>query len=301
MTNYLKDIKINSIDTWGKVFQNIDVFEPIIKEIFKDKGIRFKKVENLTPGSNAVFKVGDYVIKLYVPKEVVELYGDYDKELKAMKIANESGVNTPKVIAYGHYEDNYVLPYVLMEYTHGVEAADNIRQGDISDKQMYVNQLNIILSKFNKSLTKTAIIEHVDEQKLNHRWDMFPQMIQDQVKKAKGSLVKSDHVLVHGDLTGENVLIEDKKLKVIDFGDVKLAPKYYEYGPIVFELFDLDSGLLDLFSRGRENFIEDVFNSIIIHDFGANILRDFCQRHLKIDHTELKDIRVIVDYLEDIL
>ncbi len=171
----------------------------------------------------------------------------------------------------------------------------------ILKKNEFIEQLNHVLDKLNIMIDETASIQHIDVMRLNERWNMFPVHIREQVKDEKAKLDLFNHVLVHGDLTGENVLVHNGRIQIIDFGDARLAPRYYEYAPIVFELFDCDPILVRFFSRGKENFLEDVFDSILIHNFGANIVRDFCQRHLKIDHNSLNDIQIIKDYLRDIL
>lgn len=296
----LQDISLDSIESWAEIFQDIDIFRPIIRKIFEQENIIIENIENLTPGSNAVFRVDDYVIKIYVPKEVEELYGDFDIELEAMRIANKNEVNIPNIITYGHYEDVYSLPYIVMEYVTGIEASQAISKLDDVEKNAFIEQLNGVLVKLNIMLDETVSIQHIDKMAINARWDIFSAHIQEQIKDEKTKLSSINHVLVHGDLTGENVLVHNGRIQVIDFGDVRLAPRYYEYAPIVFDLLDCDPMLLRLFSRGKENFLEDVFNAVLIHDFGAYILRDFCQRHLKIDYKSLSNIQVVKDYLQEI-
>ncbi|MBI9011017.1 MAG: hypothetical protein JEZ08_02205 [Clostridiales bacterium] len=60
-----------------------------------------------------------------------------------MKIANKNKVNTPKVIAYGTYEDVYSLPYIIMEYAKGVEASEILSTLDDNEKKYSLNSLMI--------------------------------------------------------------------------------------------------------------------------------------------------------------
>jgi len=49
--------------SWAKVFQSIEAFEPLIKAILCQHGLPSAEIERCTPGTNAVFRVGDLVVK----------------------------------------------------------------------------------------------------------------------------------------------------------------------------------------------------------------------------------------------
>ena len=44
---------------WGKVFQSTAAFTPLAQKIFRQEGLEFTGLENLTPGTNAVFRGGE--------------------------------------------------------------------------------------------------------------------------------------------------------------------------------------------------------------------------------------------------
>ena len=58
MSLFVNDV--NDWDSWGKLFQDVDVWEPLIQYIFQKETLPYSKIELLTPGTNAVFKVGDF-------------------------------------------------------------------------------------------------------------------------------------------------------------------------------------------------------------------------------------------------
>ena len=97
---------------------------------------------------------------------------------------------------------------------------------------------------------------------------MFSNEIRRQADSFVKSLDLSEAVYVHGDLTGENVIINNGDISIIDFGDSKCAPFYYEYPPIVFELFNHDTQLVHEFANEKENFEENLFSATMLHDFG---------------------------------
>lgn len=75
---------ITNWDDWARVYQSIPAFESIVQEILVREQLPIFKIEHLTPGTNAVFRAGDIVVKIYAPAEsgmdqVVDHYnyGDY--------------------------------------------------------------------------------------------------------------------------------------------------------------------------------------------------------------------------------
>ena len=57
--------RIENWQDWENVFCSVAAFTPLIEQIFRLENLPFAGVENLKPGTNAVFKVGGYVIKIF--------------------------------------------------------------------------------------------------------------------------------------------------------------------------------------------------------------------------------------------
>jgi len=49
--------------SWSQAFQSINAFEPLVKFILQRHGLPISAVEHCKPGTNAVFKVGGFVVK----------------------------------------------------------------------------------------------------------------------------------------------------------------------------------------------------------------------------------------------
>ena len=81
----------------------------------------------------------------------------------------------------------------------------------------------------------------------NPRLERLPVSLRDEMAERAARLNLADPVLVHGDLTGENILIgADNRPIIIDCADACLAPWWYELAPLVFELFHCRGDLLRL-------------------------------------------------------
>ena len=85
--------------SWSKVFQDILAWEPLIEYIFRIEDLSYAKIEHLTPGTNAVFKSGDYVVKIFAPKESgMDMYSDYTTEKFGLVRTESLKIPVPRLI-----------------------------------------------------------------------------------------------------------------------------------------------------------------------------------------------------------
>ena len=294
--------EINGWDSWGKVFQSIPAFEKLIIKIFEKENLPCKGISNLTPGSNAVFKVGDYVIKIFAPIQAgVDTEIDYKCEILGMKRAMDIGINIPPVISTSIIEDKYLFSYIIMGYIEGKDAKDLLKYYSTEEKVDFVRQLKRNLNKMNGLINESYPSVDVRERVLsNLRWNILPDSAVNQIKKLVKDYDMSNKVYVHGDITGENVMIDKGGvLYIIDFADGRLAPREYEFPPILFDLLDFDKTMINEFTKDEniDEFIEKCFYGILIHEFGVYFVKLICERILGIEIRELTDIFMIKEVL----
>ncbi|MBR6790728.1 MAG: hypothetical protein IKM31_07675 [Oscillospiraceae bacterium] len=80
--------EINNWKSWGQVFQDREAFTPLAHAILKEAGFPPVPLGALSPGTNAVFRAGDVVIKIYVPAESgLDTFLDWQNEQTVMKEA----------------------------------------------------------------------------------------------------------------------------------------------------------------------------------------------------------------------
>ena len=294
--------EINGWDSWGKVFQSIPAFEKLIIKIFEKENLPCKGISNLTPGSNAVFKVGDYVIKIFAPIQAgVDTEIDYKCEILGMKRAMDIGINIPPVISTSFIVDKYRFSYIIMGYIEGKDAKDILKCYSAEEKVDFVRQLKRNLNKMNGLINESYPSVDVRERVLsNPRWNILPDSAVNQIKELVKDYDMPNKVYVHGDITGENVMIDKGgMLYIIDFADGRLAPREYEFPPILFDLFDFDKLMIDEFIKDEniDEFIEKCFYGILIHEFGVYFVKLICERILGIEIRELTDIFMIKEVL----
>src|SRR5690625_1985674 len=93
--------EIGNWQDWSNISQSLSAFSALINFILQKENLPPAKLENLPPATNAVFKSGDFVIKIYVPTE-----GGMDQATKIqteqiyMQRENRHGNHTHKLIAH---------------------------------------------------------------------------------------------------------------------------------------------------------------------------------------------------------
>ncbi|QAA32227.1 phosphotransferase [Clostridium manihotivorum] len=297
---FLEEIK--GWETWGEVFQSIPAFEKLIKRIFEKEKLNCKEISNLTAGTNAVFKVDNFVVKIFAPIESgfnTEI--DFNSEILGMKRAMDMGINIPKVIAASFIEDKYLFRYIIMDYIEGEDAKDVLKHYSDSEKIEFVRQLKENIRKMNTTYKGEYPEVDVKERILtNARWNIFSNKIVSQVKELVIRYDMVNKVYVHGDITGDNVMITQKgMLYIIDFADGRIAPKEYEFPPILFDLFDFDKCMINEFigGEGIETFAEKCFYGILMHEFGFYFVKLICERVIGKEIAELSDILEVKEAL----
>lgn len=268
--------KINDWTSWSNVFQSIEAFTALIRYIYEKENLPFEQLENLKPGTNAVFKVGNTVCKVFAPKESgMDSQSDYDTEMFGLIRANLLGISAPKLIASGNIHDRYDFLYFIMEYIDGKSLGDieggltNLEKEEIGVKlRKITDKLNTPCERFNKW-------DVVERELSNKRWHRLSNSFNEERRAYLHKLQIYKKVYIHGDLNPDNVLLDsNRNLFIIDFADALLAPAEYELVALC-GLFDYSS----VYMRGYfgkdykpKEISKKYFNGILMHDFGADII-----------------------------
>ncbi len=274
---------IKNWEDWGRVFQSVSAFSPLVEEIYRREGLPFEPLENLTPGTNAVFRVGNTVAKVFFPAESgLDPLPDFRNEAAVCGRLTELGLSTPRLLASGCVEDRYRFYYILTEFCPYAEAGEWLDKAAPQEKEQLARTLRELLTRLNRPAE--GLIPPVDlleRTRKNPRWKQAPAILAADFLRRAETLDLSKKVLVHGDLTRENILVTPEgKPVIIDCADACLAPARYELPPLVFELFRCDPAPLRVFAGSDvHGFAERVLDGLSFHDFGADILLQAAERH----------------------
>jgi serine/threonine protein kinase len=293
-------------DSWDFIKESIDAFELLIKAIFIKHGLDYCKAEIFNSGINAVFKVGDKVIKIFAPVESgyysVDYYGI---EAEALNHANNVQVATPKLLFKGIIYDKYVFRYIIMEFIDGQEAKRKIASFTEDEKRIFSTNIRNITSKLNVNM-QNAIIPVLSREAclLNDRWrkDYSERFCDERIDPIK-EMSFDDFVYVHGDLHAKNIIIDSNgAIYLTDFAGSSIAPYYCEWYAIVFLLFKCNPAMMTAYfgDYRNEEFYNQLTKSILIDD--AVAVEEICEA-MAVDTSTLTDIsklkELIICCLED--
>lgn len=262
--------------SWGRVYQDLPAWELLIRYIFQKEGLPYRQPEHLTPGTNAVFRVGGHVIKIYAPKESgIDSTMDIDTEAFSAGHMGKLGIPVPECIASGVLKDKYRFAYMVMKYIEGVEFTKAAPGFTNQEKISFGRRLRVITDQMNIPCAPFNSIDVVRDQGRYRRWGKYCDTFR---AERLAYLAKTDFgesVFVHGDLCGDNILITGTGgIYIIDFADAVKAPVFYEQALIASELFRFDKAYLQgYFGEYDEQLLAELcFQGLLIHDFGGDIV-----------------------------
>ena len=267
--------RIECPEDWGEIFQSAAAFTPLVRFILDSENLPVSEIENLIPGTNAVFRVGSHVIKIFAPPESGFFWeSDFQTELFSIRHANKLGVPAPRFKADGFVEDKYHFAYIITEHIEGTEFSELFLSMTGKEKYDFGSELKEITGRLNIPCAPFNDIDVLNDVSRHKRWDKYPDNF-----KAERLVYINTHdfggkVFVHGDLCGDNILLTPRgNIYIVDFADAVLAPICYEQALVAVELFDFCPEPLKGYFGGvsPEQLLEICFNGLLIHDFGDDI------------------------------
>lgn len=120
--------------------------------------LRAYEIEKSMPGTNAVFKAGNYVIKIYPPVDS-GLNGilDMENEARITRSINAIGVESPCIVANGIIKDKYDFVYIIMNYIEGLPFRIAVKSMSDMEKELIGVKLRDITNKLNVLVIILAI------------------------------------------------------------------------------------------------------------------------------------------------
>lgn len=267
---------ITNLEDWSNVFQNKTAFTPLAREIFAQCGLLFPGLENCTPGSNAVFRAGPYLLKIFAPEESkIGGEGEFLAETYGLERAQKLGVSAPRILAWGVIHDRYVFRWLLLEWVEGAllaHAAPGLSDGDWkalgAQLRQAVERLDTPCPPFHDRALQGRLAEE--------RWKLFPETF----RRERAAFLenwKPETVFVHGDLNADNLLVTaDDRLVLIDFADCRTAPFETELAALMCDGFRFPAAWLGGFlgESDRAQTAQALVRGLLLHDYGAWIIRD---------------------------
>jgi len=281
--------QIDNFDDWGKVFQSINAFAPLVQRIFLQENLPMAEIENLTPGTNAVFKVGGYVVKIFAPFNIGQDYGtNIDVELFGMRLANAQMVPAPMLIAVGEVQDKYLFKYMIMKHVSG-KLFSEIEGGlSYEDKVAIGKNMREITARLNipcANFTPTDVLQHAIYNNVEWAEEGFPpSLLEERLAYLAGvSINETDKVYCHGDLHVNNILVDETlNVYIVDFADAMYAPRAYEDVYIASGLFCFEKPYMEGYfgKYAVQDIVDLCMKWLPIHAWGHSIVEWNCNAEI---------------------
>lgn len=281
--------QIDGWSSWGKLYCDLEAFTPLCHTILEMEGLGKQPLGLLTPGTNAVFSAGKYILKIFAPQESgLNTSLDYQTELAMGHYASGIGIRVPHVIACGEIRDKYLFRYLIQDRVDGI-SAEKLLSLPTYSQETIIHMLAQDISRLHRSMPSKELLVVLTPSQLpeeNKRWGKVPPSLVKEIIRLSKEAESLPVVPVHGDLTRDNLLLRQSEAGIepvwIDFADSHLAPACYELPPLIFELLLGEREPVRLLCRElgytSESFLKELVQGIALHDFGADILREYFVR-----------------------
>ena len=268
---------LNGWESWSSVFCDAETFTPLVHAILRSCGRLPEDPVCLTPGTNAVFAVGDAVIKLFVPIETgYDSAPDFEAERAGLARAAALDVPAPRILAQGIFEDRYLWRWLLFSRVPGREYGAVPRSAE--ERRSIGRRLRELTARLNTPMPSDPAFPETLRNEAHWREKGFGEAFLRDRRAFLDSYAPQDWVWCHADITGENLMVApDGALALIDFADAAVMPRVREEAVITAELFRFDrEGLTGYLGEGFDGAAaaERCMTGLLLHPFGANIISD---------------------------
>jgi serine/threonine protein kinase len=270
----LFDARILSRADWTQLTQSPAAFTRLIEFIFRSHGLEFGEITLLQRSWHAVFRVDRCVIKIYTPLQDPCDVEDYMTELHCFKNAASLQLCLPRLLASGTISDHYMFNYIIMEFVEG--RAFSLSDPLLSDEKVWLGRrLRALTDRFNKPCARFNSVDIIETALRNPTWSCFSDDFRSELRGFLQTVQIRDEVFVHGDLYASNVLVDSSgQVILIDFGDARLAPIWYEWVLVAADLFEFDRDYL--FGYFGEYDVEEmtnrIFEALLIHNEAVDVI-----------------------------
>lgn len=277
MAGFLFREEINGWDSWGRVFQKKECFRPLIEALFLSKGLPAAEMENCPPGTHAVFRVGNYIVKIYAPLEAGAVETDSLREVWGLKTAYSRGVCVPKLIADGCLEDRYRFHYLITEFLEWPSFAEVCETMPPDRKIIFGRQIRDLTDRMNLPVYPDWPLEAEWTFSEQGRWREFPESFLRERREYLSEYRPDCPVFLHNDLNPDNILVGKTGNPVaLDFGDSTLGDAVMEEAIVTAELFRFDPWFLQgYYGEEKQSEIARICREgLLLHPYGGNVLAD---------------------------
>lgn len=293
---------VTTWEEWCRIFTDITLWEPAIREICRIEGISVTTVSPGFPGSNAVFLLDDkMVIKISPP----QYHDDHRTELEIGRVLGNR-IPIPKVLMSGVFHDRIDWPWFIMEFKPGLAVREIRNRIDRENWLEICRGAGAIAREIHAAaLSELECVDTTREGWTtfveNRRTDVINELKDagvpessafDEIRSliAEFAFPESPLVLVNADLSEDHLLLVEQNgiwriSSLIDLADSQIATVPYEWPALWFGLLGQDKESLAAFLEAYDpaikadaDFRRTLFAYTLLHRFCWRGVRDILIR-----------------------
>lgn len=263
---------IINLSEWGNFISNSFAIYKIAEEIVNKVHLKVKKISRINIGTNAIFDLGNHILKVYATSETSDPFMDCRREIILSNALRTSPYCVPEIIHTGYINDRYTIYFIIMKKIDGLYSFSNAISNESPWYATYLQELHRIIAYLHSlNLGKTTSTFFSKSIK---NYDTEESEYADFLRKY---ITRNPFTfgIVHGDLSESNIYINKNGIiTLLDFEDWMYAPIFVEYPSICFELLKSPKIIKDFFNDiPINNAIEMLIASVLLHHESERFLK----------------------------
>lgn len=264
---------LNNLADWKDFIKSENIVEDLVNLILEQCDISVNNVKKIDLGTNAVFDLGNYILKIYAVNENSNSKSDCIREIILSKLLISSHYHVPTIIKTGYIDDRYNIYYNVMEKFNDLVPVCNILANPNSLNYMeFLKKLHLLIKCINSLQVNLNIVNLYSKSIMGElsRNNEYVQYV--------NRYLTNNHFkfgIVHGDLSETNIYYNNKgEIIILDFEDWMYAPFIVEYPTICFELLKTPYIIHDYFANiPKSDLIEMLTAGILLHHESTRFLK----------------------------
>lgn len=264
-----------TLDDWKDFISEQSAIDEIAKSILRECDILPRAFERINIGTNAVFDLGDTVLKIYASyEEAQHAWMDCRREITMLNMLKNAPFRVPSIIRTGYICDRYKMYYNILEKFNVLHPFFHDKYTlDISEYNTCIQELHKVIQVINNIPINTYIAQIYSKplRNFNKDNDEYARYLKIYFRKNAFNLG-----VVHGDLSETNIYLDhERNTVVLDFEDWMYAPIIVEYPTICFELLKTPQNIQSFFNYTSLNkLIEMLIAGVLLHNESNRFLKN---------------------------
>lgn len=138
---------LNDLADWKDFLRSENIIVDLVNPILKQCNISAYNIKKINIGTNGIFDLGNYILKVYAVNEKSNSKLDCDREIILSNLLMSSPYCVPTVIKTGYIDDRYAIYYNVMEkFNDLVPVCHILSQTKALDYTVFLEELHSIIN-----------------------------------------------------------------------------------------------------------------------------------------------------------